>query len=344
MSVFAELELRGPAGEPVDLRRTLLSHGVAALPPAILDEAACELTVTLPTANGPRTIRISGRRAEGGEGAAGDGPPPAGAARHSRSHPELAVLSIADAGPRPEAVEAAALSATARRMLCLDDDLSAFYARAAADPDLAWACAGAGRMLRSPTVFEDVVKKVCTTNCAWSATERMTGALVLHLGEPGPGAASGSPAHRAFPTAPRMAQADQGFYRDVVRAGYRGPRLRAIATAVATDQLDLEALLTISSEELPDDEAERRLLELPGVGPYAAAHVMMLVGRHSRLVLDSWTRPKYARLVGKPPGRLVADRTIGRRFRAYGAHAGLAFWMFVTRDWVSEPAEGQPTA
>ena len=39
MRPLAELELRGPSGEPVDLRRTLLSHGVAALPPAALDEA-----------------------------------------------------------------------------------------------------------------------------------------------------------------------------------------------------------------------------------------------------------------------------------------------------------------
>jgi len=28
---------------------------------------------------------------------------------------------------------------------------------------------------------------VCTTNCAWSATERMVGALVAHLGEAAPG-------------------------------------------------------------------------------------------------------------------------------------------------------------
>jgi len=80
------------------------------------------------------------------------------------------------------------------------------------------------------------------------------------------------------------------------------------------------------------------------VGPYAAAHVMMLVGRHSRLVLDSWTRPKYARLVGKPPGKPVADRAIGRRFGAYGAYAGLAFWLFVTRDWVDEPSAERPPA
>ncbi len=63
---------------------------------------------------------------------------------------------------------------------------------------------------------------------------------------------------------------------------------------------------------------------------------MLLLGRHSRLVLDSWTRPKYARLMGKPEGKLVADRTIARRFRRYRDHAGLAFWLVLTRDWVDD--------
>jgi 3-methyladenine DNA glycosylase/8-oxoguanine DNA glycosylase len=85
--------------------------------------------------------------------------------------------------------------------------------------------------------------------------------------------------------------------------------------------------------DLPDEEASGRLLALPGVGPYAAAHVMMLLGRHSHLVLDSWTRPKYARLNG---GRAASDRTIARRFRRYGPYAGLAFWLYLTRDWVDD--------
>ena len=65
---------------------------------------------------------------------------------------------------------------------------------------------------------------------------------------------------------------------------------------------------------------------------------MLLLGRHSRLVLDSWTRPKYARLQGRPKGKLIADRTIQRRFRRYGDHAGLAFWLVLTRDWVDDGA------
>jgi N-glycosylase/DNA lyase len=217
-------------------------------------------------------------------------------------------------------------------VLRLDEDLSDFYAMVAGDADLAWAAEeGAGRMIRSPTVFEDVVKTICTTNCAWSATERMVGALVEHLGEPAAGAAAAGPYGRAFPTPAAMAVASEDFYRDVVRAGYRGAYLKSLAASVSEGTVDLEELGRASRDELPDDEVNARLLALPGVGPYAAAHVMMLVGRYSPLILDSWTRPKYARLNG---GRAVKDSTIERRFRRYGPYAGLAFWLYLTRDWV----------
>jgi hypothetical protein len=60
----------------------------------------------------------------------------------------------------------------------------------------------------------------------------------------------------------------------------------------------------------------------------------MTIGRDSRLILDSWTRPKYARVLGRT--KPVPDASIRRRFRRYGDHAGLAFWLFVTRDWVPD--------
>ena len=189
-------------------------------------------------------------------------------------------------------------------------------------------------MLRSPTVFEDVVKTVCTTNCAWSATVRMVNALVTHLGEPTLG--GDGPLTNAFPTPDAMAAAPESFYRDVVRAGYRGAYLIALSSAVSRGELDLESFATSTAAELPDEELEAALLALPGVGPYATAHIMMTLGRHSRLILDSWTRPRYARLLGRT--RPVSDRQIERRFRPYGDYAGLAFWLYVTRDWVEEPA------
>jgi N-glycosylase/DNA lyase len=151
----------------------------------------------------------------------------------------------------------------------------------------------------------------------------MTTALVEHLGAEAPDG------RRAFPEPAAMAGAGDDFYRDVVRAGYRGAYLHALALAVAEGALDLEAL---NDPELSDDEVAERLLALPGCGPYATAHMMMLLGRYSRLILDSWTRPKYARV----NGRKAADRTIERRFRRYGDYAGLAFWLYLTRDWVAD--------
>lgn len=304
----AELPLTGAGGEPVDLWRTIQSHGLVDLPPMRIDEdaRALEITVPLPGSK-PRTALIA-------------------AGRRGRAR-------VTVAGRAPGARTAAALLDAVRHVLRLDEDLSEFYARASEDPQLAWAGAGAGRLVRSPTVFEEVVKTICTTNCTWSATERMVGALVEHLGERAAGGPATGPYGRAFPTPAAMAAADETFYRDVARTGYRGAYLRSLAADVATGALDLEALARVTRDELPDDELAARLLALPGVGPYAAAHVMMLLGRYSRLVLDSWTRPKYERLNG---GRPVKDTTIERRFRRYGPYAGLAFWLLLTQDWVPE--------
>jgi N-glycosylase/DNA lyase len=300
-----ELPLVAAGGEPVDLWRTLNSHGVADLPPSLIDEDARTLDVTLPAGRGrPRMVRVQ-------QGRLG----------HAR---------ISASGPVPAPSQRDVLLAKVAHMLRLDEDLSDFYALAARDPELNWVTEGAGRMLRSPTVFEDVVKTIATTNCAWSATVRMVSALVEHLGEGAPGAPPG-PYGRAFPSPTAMAEADERFYRDVVRAGYRGPYFRSLAASVAGGELDLEELA--GDADLTDEEVEAKLLELPGVGPYAAAHVMMLLGRYSRLILDSWTRPKFARLNG---GKAVKDPTIERRFRPYGRYAGLAFWLYLTRDWVPD--------
>jgi len=303
-----ELPLIGPGGEPIDLRRTLASHGFADLAPMHPDEETGTLDLTLRVPRGsPRRLRI-------GPGAPG----------HLRA--EIAGRPLA-------APTVAAITSGITRVLRLDQDLSGFYELVRDDPDLSWATGGAGRMLASPTVFEDVVKTICTTNCSWSLTTTMVRALVTHLGEPPAGLAH-DPATNAFPTPAAMAAQPESFYREVVRAGYRAPFLRTLAAQVAAGDIDLERLAEADPTELPDAELEATLLRLPGVGPYAATHIAMTLGRTSHLILDSWTRPTYARLTGRRA--VPADRTIVRRFARYGEHAGLAFWLFLTRDWVPD--------
>jgi 3-methyladenine DNA glycosylase/8-oxoguanine DNA glycosylase len=310
----AEFPLVGPAGEAVDLRRVFLSHGIAALPPMRLDEKAWTFEITVPLAGiGARTLTISQVRAGHG------------------------LVSVAGESLVPAA---SAVMAQVRHVLSLDLDLSPFYVVAADDPDLNWVLRGAGRMVRSPTVFEDVVKTICTTNTSWGGTTRMVNALVEHLGETAPGALPNTPYGRAFPTAEAMAKAPERFYKKVAGAGYRGAYLRTLARDVAAGRTNLEVLGQPSRSDLADDEVAARLQALPGVGPYAAAHIMLMLGRYSRLILDSWTRPTYTRLLGKK--RPISDRSIERRFRRYGPYAGLAFWLFLTRDWLTEEAPAYP--
>jgi N-glycosylase/DNA lyase len=286
----ASFDLKGAGGEPISFARTIDSHGVASLPPAVKTSSPSEYRVMLRLDGVPRAITFG---AEAGK-----------------------LHVYADRRLSKQAEEEARVAA--RRIFRLDEDLSPFYARIVADPDLAWAASGAGRLLASPTVFEEVIKTVCTTNCAWSGTIRMVSALVDDLGG------------GAFPTPQMMAAAPETWYRDVARAGYRGAYLRQLAKDVASGALDLELLLPDAG--LSDAECEERLLALSGVGPYAAAHIMLLIGRYHRLILDSWTRPSYLRLAKK---KRAKDATINRAFKRYGDHAGLAFWLFVTRDWVA---------
>ena len=300
----AAIKLTGAGGEPVDFARTLLSHGVADLPPNVIAEDGSRLQTVLPAAGRAWVVELT---------APGSG---------------RAIAATPKAAASPPTAAGESLLAQLRVMLRLDEDLSPFYRVAAADPALGWVAAGAGRMLRSPTVFEDVVKTICTTNCAWSGTQRMVGALVGELGRP----AEGAPTLRAFPTPQAMAEAGDSFYRDVARAGYRGPYLRALAADVAEGRLDLERF---NDPALGDEEVAEQLLSLAGVGPYAMAHVMMLIGRYRRLVLDSWTRPKYRRLSGRAR---ITDKGIIRSFGRYREFAGLAFWLTLTEDWVAQDA------
>lgn len=212
------------------------------------------------------------------------------------------------------------------RMLRFEQDLTAFWSLCKREPAFAWvARRGAGRLMASPTLFEDLAKLLMTTNCTWAVTRNMAANLVNALG---PRAPSGQ---RSFPDAASCAKKNAGFYRDVVRMGYRADAMLKLARKFASGELHSEHF---EDPKLSTDEVRERLLELDGFGPYAAGQALRLLGRYDDLALDSWCRATFAKHRGKkkPP----SDRTIAREYARFGEWQGLALWMDLTAPWHGE--------
>lgn len=208
-----------------------------------------------------------------------------------------------------------------RHILRLDDDLSEFYKTVEREKDFAWiAEQNAGRLMRSPTVFEDLVKTICTTNCSWALTKKMVTNLVENLGE------AASDGRRAFPPPEKMAQASLGFYRTEIRAGYRAPFFLELAEKVADGRINPEAWL---HTDLPTEELKKEMKKVKGVGDYAAENLLKLVGRYDGLALDSMLRARFYK--NRNSKTVCTDREIRKFYEPFGEWKGLAIWCDMTK-------------
>jgi 3-methyladenine DNA glycosylase/8-oxoguanine DNA glycosylase len=226
------------------------------------------------------------------------------------------VLLRTEGAPGEERV----LAARARWILALDDDLAAFHALCASDPGLRAALErGQGRILRCPTVWEDLVKTLFSVNTTWRQTIAMTGNLVERYGEESPFGG------RVFPEPERIAAVKPEELQQTCRMGYRAEPLSLLARALAEGRLDLEAL---KDHALADEEVEARLRSLRGIGPYAAANVMLLLGRYDHLPVDSWFRKTVRD--GWFGGAALPDRTLVAAFERYRPCRGLVYRFY---DW-----------
>lgn len=282
--------------QPFELRLCLLGHGWIALSPHRFDEE---------TERWHTVLRLGTKVVD--------------ATVHQHDQQTLCVAITAKT--KLSANELATARKQLRHMMRLDDDLSAFYAMCKPDPQRNWvAKRGAGRLLRSATVFEDLMKLLFTTNTTWTSTEHMTRNLVQAIG---PKAPSGT---RAFPTAKQCLR-NEDFYRDVVRCGYRASAAMALAESFVGRELSDATFLAPQ----PTDELWQRLCGLRGFGPYAAGQAMRLCGHYDRLAIDSWCRATLQTMAGrnKPP----TDKAIERRYAKMAPFQGLAMWCDLTASW-----------
>ena len=130
---------------------------------------------------------------------------------------------------------------------------------------------------------------------------------------------------KAFPTPEAIAASNPDFLRERIRVGYRAPAIHALAVRVASGKFDLESLKT---NDLPTLGLRKELLTINGVGPYAAANLLMILGRHDFIPIDSYAMKMVSHeWYG---GKAVTPKEIEKHFETWGEFKGIAFWFW---DW-----------
>ena len=227
--------------------------------------------------------------------------------------------------PTPSKPDALELRSRVRHMLRLDEDLADFYARCRTSRALRpIAQLGAGRLLRSPDLWEDIVKGICTTNVTWSRTRTMVASITALTA-----AATSTAAYGAFPTPDEILTAGVQYLTTEAGVGYRARSILNLAEGVKSGTIDLMAM---GDPELPTTERLAALETLPGIGPITARYLAMLLGSYDDLALDSATRSFAIRTFG--PNHANA-KSVSRHYTRFGRWRALAFWC---QHWLAWPS------
>src|SRR5262249_30282316 len=125
----------------------------------------------------------------------------------------------------------------------------------------------------------------------------------------------------------RVARARASTLRARCRVGYRDARIIEIARLFTLPKprggIDVE---WFESPATPDEAVHAALLELPGVGPYAAANIMQLLGRCSRLPLDTEGLRHGRSVLGYSGNDRAVMKHLHRHYEPFGAHKFRSYW------------------
>lgn len=226
-------------------------------------------------------------------------------------------LAITASGADVSETDLAVIERAVARILRLDEDLSAFHEICGRhDTHQPAVAAKFGRLIRSATLFEDVVKVMATCNITWRQTVGIIAAVAERYGSP----VAGDEARRAFPKPQRLAAVKPAELRTHCKLGYRAEWVSRLTRAIADGTLDLDAIERHNGDS---DSLYRRLREIMGVGDYAASNLLMLLGRYDRLAIDSelmrFFRERY-------PRRKPTPANMRRHYDQFKPFPFLAYW------------------
>ena len=292
------LEIAAPT--PFDFAGTAYSHGWAVLAPNTWDKKTCRLTRIEHLDDG-HVVRLI----------------IAGSSGRKKAH-----VFVGIEGPkRLSKRERLEVEQRVAKMLRFEEDLRPFYQECRRRGGQ-WKklTAGLGRLLRSPSLFEDVVKVIATTNIQWSGTKSMIAGLVEAFGQKSVGEFT----YQSFPSALSITSVSRARFAKSVRMGYRADYVYQVAKTIVSGDLDLD---TMCEPSLSTTQIKNSLLSIKGVGGYAAATLLMIIGRYDELPIDTVCRDFVSKKYFQ--GHKPTDSEIREVYEEWGSWKFLAYWFDV---------------
>ncbi|MGV3489013.1 MAG: DNA-3-methyladenine glycosylase family protein [Tuberibacillus sp.] len=232
----------------------------------------------------------------------------------AESGDDAVTVSVND-GALSEAERAEVLQKV-RWMLRLDENLQPFYEKCLKISEMAYvAHEKHGRLLRSSTIFEDIVKVMLTTNTTWNRTISMAATIVNRMGKP----LENRPDLKAFPKPSAFVEKGESFLKEEIRLGYRSGYLYDLALKVTSGELDLNQW-----PDLPAEELLKEMKAIKGVGPYAQSTLLMILGSYSGLPVDSEFRKHVERKYFT--GKKMTAKAVSALYSEWDNYKYLAYW------------------
>ncbi len=202
------------------------------------------------------------------------------------------------------------------------EGLGAFYEMARRDPILRHAVMHRYGMQDTDgaDLFSSAILAVCLQMAPMKRSEFMMDCILRRYGD---AAEFDGKRVVAWPSAGKMAKADEGELRRFCKLGYRAKYIVAIAKRISSGFPDLDEL-----KELPQQEAREKIMELPGIGDYSAD----IINPHGGFPIDVWSADVFGLLFfGREPknGREEIEKVKAEGLRRWGKWAWLAFYYVV---------------
>ncbi|XP_062006083.1 uncharacterized protein LOC133723285 [Rosa rugosa] len=204
---------------------------------------------------------------------------------------------------------------------------------------------GSGRMFRSPSLFEDLVKCLLLCNCKWSNSLKMAQALCELQFEPSSNASMRSNGQKRqreelkidrsdsdgkeklgnFPSSRELARLDGKTLKKLTNniLGYRAKYILSLAKGVESGKIRLAEFEGLEEK----DDVFQKFMQIKGFGSFACANAMMCIGYYHKVPVDTETIRHLQQVHGrKNCNKNTVMEDVEEIYKKYAPFQCLAYW------------------